>query len=168
MNSFGRDISIVNRAAYGWFARTLAPYGVGPGQQAYLLALQPDECIRQEDLAARLQVDKASVTRAVAALEKLGMLTRSASGRDGRERLLQLTTAGLELRSVIENSARQWLSRLQAGFSPEEWRQLETLVGRLAIVAALAADTADASAAGTTDPSSVTAAAAAPIDSAAR
>lgn len=131
-NRFGRAISLLNRAAGAYFSKTLKPSGLGPGQQAYLLALAPGERINQETLAERLHVDKANVTRALAALEALGYVDRMPSARDGRERLLELSARGSGARAQAEEAASRWARRLQAGFSDGEWRELEALLERAA------------------------------------
>jgi DNA-binding MarR family transcriptional regulator len=129
-NDFGRSISLLNRAAGAYFSKSLKPLGLGPGQQAYLLALEPGECINQDALAERLQVDKANVTRALAALEALACVRRLPSARDGRERLIELTARGLSVRDEAEAVASSWARRLQAGFSDDEWDELEALLSR--------------------------------------
>jgi DNA-binding MarR family transcriptional regulator len=129
-NEFGRAISLLNRTAGAYFSKSLKALGIGPGQQAYLLALEPGECINQEALAKRLSVDKANVARALAALEALGCVKRQPSARDGRERLVELAPRGLKVRAEVEEAASRWIRRLQAGFSDEEWGTLEALLSR--------------------------------------
>jgi DNA-binding MarR family transcriptional regulator len=129
-NEFGRAISLLNRAAGAYFSKRLKPLGLGPGQQAYILALVPGERINQDTLAERLHVDKANVTRALSALDALGYVKRLPSERDGRERLIELSPRGLGARAATEEAAAQWLRRLQAGFGEAEWAALEALLAR--------------------------------------
>ncbi len=135
-NEFGRAISLLNRAAGAYFSKRLKPLGLGPGQQAYILALAKGERINQDTLAERLRVDKANVTRALAALDALGYVKRLPSARDGRERLIELSPRGIDARAKAEETAALWLGRLQAGFSDEEWLALEDLLSRASLNAA--------------------------------
>lgn len=119
--SFGRSISILNRVAGGYFQKKLKPYGLGPGQQAYLLALLPGEEIIQEQLSLRLKVDRANVTRAVKGLEFLGYIKRTRSDEDKRLWMVSLTVKGFEVRTEVENIARKWLETLKSSVTSEQW-----------------------------------------------
>ncbi len=135
-NEFGRAISLLNRAAGAYFSKRLKPLGLGPGQQAYILALAEGERINQDTLAERLHVDKANVSRAIAALDGLGYVKRLPSASDGRERLIELSPRGRDARAKAEESAARWLRLLQAGFGDEEWKTLEALLERASLNAA--------------------------------
>ena len=78
---FGLWISILNRSAGAYFQRELSHWGLGPGQQAYLLALSPGKGTTQEELSRQLKVDKANVSRAVKSLMALGYVERIRSTR---------------------------------------------------------------------------------------
>lgn len=129
---FGQYISLINRAAQGYFYRELKGYNIGPGQQAYLLALFPGEKIPQEELARRLKVDKANVTRAVKALEVQEYIARERHGSDGRSRLISLTPLGIETRREIEEIARLWVEKLKAPLKEEEWAGLNAALEKIA------------------------------------
>lgn len=128
MNQFGHAISVLNRSAAAYFTRTLKPYSIGPGQQAYLLALQPEEQIHQDVLAHRLQVDKANVTRALGSLEKLGLIHREESPEDKRIRLIRLSSQGVIIREEVRAIAQQWIESLQAAVTSDQWDQLVSLL----------------------------------------
>lgn len=129
---FGRAISIINRKALGYFSRRLRPLGLGPGQQAYLLALAPGESVPQEELARRLSVDKANVSRAVRGLEDLGYLRRERSGDDARAVELSLTEGGREAREAAERIAAEWIALLKEPLPSDEWRAAEAALERIA------------------------------------
>ncbi len=131
-NQFGLAISVLNRSAGAYFSRKLKPYGIGPGQQAYLLALEPEEQIPQDVLSRRLQVDKANVTRALAALERLGLIHRTDSPADKRIRLIRLSAKGIKTREEVKKIAGAWIEKLQNSVSEQNW---ETLVDLLVTVA---------------------------------
>lgn len=137
---FGRAISVINRKALGYFTRRLRPLGLGPGQQAYLLALAPGESVPQEELARRLSVDKANVSRAARGLEELGYLRRERSGDDARAVALSLTERGRAARREAERIAAEWLAVLRGALTADEWRAAEAALGRIAAALETRAD----------------------------
>jgi DNA-binding MarR family transcriptional regulator len=131
-NLFGKNISIINRTSQGYFHHKLKRFGIGPGQQAYLLSLLPGEEIRQDELARRLKVDKANVTRAVKGLEGLGMLNKVRNREDARSWIISLTPLGVKTRSEIEVISIEWVNKLKEPLDDEEWTLLEKLLARIA------------------------------------
>ncbi|HKL60155.1 MAG TPA: MarR family transcriptional regulator [Sphaerochaeta sp.] len=129
---FGKHISLINRAAQGYFASRLKAYHIGPGQQAYLLTLLPHESIMQEELARRLHVDKANVTRAIKGLVEQGYVTREQSDIDKRALLITLTEKGVQVRSEVEAIAFAWIQKVRAPLSDEEWNTMEGYLERMA------------------------------------
>ncbi|WP_169730490.1 MarR family winged helix-turn-helix transcriptional regulator [Salinispira pacifica] len=131
--SFGLWISIINRSAQSYFYHKLEPFGLGTGQQAYLLALLPGEEIVQDQLAQRLQIDRANVTRALGSLIKSGYVQRRISPEDRRARLVSLTEKGTEVRREVEGIASQWIETLQKAVSADEWNQSEQTLRKIAL-----------------------------------
>jgi DNA-binding MarR family transcriptional regulator len=129
---FGLYISIINRAAQGYFYHKLKDFDIGPGQQAYLLSIVPGETIVQDELAKRLQVDRANVTRALKGMEKSGYLLRTRSSRDKRAWEITLTDKGIRIRSEIESISKQWIDTLKKPLSDREWVQLEDSLQEIA------------------------------------
>ncbi len=132
-NGFGLWISILNRQASMYFQRELKLYKLGPGQQAYLLALQANEQIAQEELAKRLQVDKANVSRAIKGLEEVGYISRKNSETDARILLVSLSPQGETVKIAVENIARAWIQSLRSRISEEEWQLCESALKKIAL-----------------------------------
>ena len=131
-HSFGKHISIINRAAQGYFTGKLKPFHIGPGQQAYLLALLPNESIMQEDLARRLHVDKANVTRAIQGLVEQGYVKRELSQTDKRAFQISLTTKGEQVRTEVEAIAFAWMQNVRSPLTDDEWTTVEAYMQRIA------------------------------------
>jgi DNA-binding MarR family transcriptional regulator len=87
------------------------------------------------EIAARENVKPPSMTRTVACLEDLGLVTRTASETDGRQVLVDLTDAA---RAVIEADRRQrdaWLAQQLSGLAADEvdlLRRVAPILERLA------------------------------------
>lgn len=130
-NAFGYHLWLLNRLAHTHFSKVLAPLSIGPGQQVYLLAMQEEECIHQDALAHRLEVDKSNVTRAIVALSSQGYVHREKSAEDGRQWLIRLTPKGKKARLEVVQHAQAWVDQLKAPLKDDEWQQLTDLLARV-------------------------------------
>ncbi len=70
-------------------------------------------------LARELAVDPAAVTRLVAGLERIGLVTRENDERDGRRRPVVLTPAGRDLMIEMHARAHEYESVLRAAVDEE-------------------------------------------------
>ena len=70
-------------------------------------------------LARELGVDPAAVTRLVAGLEKLGLVTREEDERDGRRRPVVLTPAGRDFMVRLHGQLHEREDALAASLDPE-------------------------------------------------
>lgn len=132
---FGLWISVLSRSARTYFQRELIPWSIGPGQQAYLLALQPGEKVQQDELSGRLKIDKANVTRAVKGLIALGYLKRERNNDDRRAWMVSFTGKGLEARMAVVEISSRWLDMLSSAVTPDEWRDTEEKLEKIAVMA---------------------------------
>lgn len=84
-------------AAQRYFELLLAelkPSGLDRGFYALMLIAEHDGCLSQQDLAARLQVDKATMVRVLDLLSAKGYVERKDCPSDRRKHLLRLLPAG--------------------------------------------------------------------------
>lgn len=112
-----RLASAVERLGHGLRSlaqRTARAQGLSPLQQQALLALVHRPVGRREvnALAAEFDVTTPTMSDAIGALERKGLLTRS-PGADGRRRLLALTDRGEEVAAELST----WDEPLLAAFS---------------------------------------------------
>lgn len=75
-------------------------------------------------LAAKEGVQPPSMTRVIAALEKLGYVERSAHPTDGRQAIVELSTAGTEYVQATISAREAWLDERLARLSADERRIL--------------------------------------------
>lgn len=129
---FGAAFATLNRAAYLYFSGYLEPYGLRPGQQGYLLVVEPDEEVNQEEIARRHNVDKANAARAVVALERLGYLRRRRAPHDRRNWLVSLTPQGERVRAHVERHMRDWISSLKDAIDSGTWSVVLSAVEAMA------------------------------------
>ena len=76
-------------------------------------------------------LDKMQVSRAVAGLERAGLLTRTVDPEDRRNRILKLTASGRELLRKLVPMVEAREAFLLEALAPEERAQLQSMIGRL-------------------------------------
>ncbi|WP_051909695.1 MarR family transcriptional regulator [Paenirhodobacter enshiensis] len=97
----------------------------------YLLMLQLRDGPRASgDLAVGLRLDHSTVTRQIAALERLGYLIRTPHPEDGRSALLELSALGVLRCSEMQAMRRRGLSKLLCGWTDQEVTAFAGLVAR--------------------------------------
>lgn len=129
---FGAWVSLLYRAARTYFTKALSPYSIGPGQQAYLLVVRPGESVTQQEIADRLSMNKANVTRAVRSLCGAGYFTRTRPARDHRKRSVSLTPEGVRVRSAVERHMIDWVSSIRPDLSEDQWERFVSLLESIA------------------------------------
>jgi len=114
--------------------KTLSPYDLGSTQWYVLWQLATNGPTAQRDLVRILDLERATLSGVVATLVRKGLVDQSASGKDQRQRTLQLTEAGKKLWSELPD-----LHFIQdaafSGIDPADLaiaiRVLQTATGRL-------------------------------------
>ena len=100
--------------------------------------LANNELVSAREVTKRADMDKSMVSRAVARLEKSGLLRRRISKDDGRLEELALTKAGQRLFEEISPLALDYERRLASSLTAEEEADLRRLIDRLLMSNALA------------------------------
>jgi len=112
--------------------RNVAAGNIGPAEFGTLVLCEQNPGLAQFQIAAALDIDKASVVAVVDRLEELGWVVRRRSNQDRRRYGLHLTATGAHQAQVLRQQAQQAESFAHDLFSPAELNQLLTLLGRLA------------------------------------
>lgn len=85
----------------------------------------------QSDLRDMLKIDQAAITRHLKILEQEGFVERERNTENNREVFVQLSAQGHQKLSGCSCNRTQFFSELYAGFSEEEFTQLQAFVKRL-------------------------------------
>jgi DNA-binding MarR family transcriptional regulator len=109
--------------AFGLHRPAQTPCGkpVAIAEAHTLMELSAREPLAQHELAARLCLQKSTVSRLVAQLEERGWITRSRSPQDGRVYLLTLTDIGRTVAADLARAREAKFARVLAAI-PEEQR----------------------------------------------
>jgi MarR family transcriptional regulator, organic hydroperoxide resistance regulator len=116
----------------------LEALGLYRGQPPLLWALAADPGLAHSELAARLHVTPATVSKMVSRMEKLGIVETRDDAEDQRVSRVLLTDAGLALHDQASRVGEQLGAEAFEGFSAEELTVLEgflrKILGNLMVV----------------------------------
>ena len=123
-----KDISRFGRA---YREEKLAPLGITSRHGLYLREIAAAPGISQEQLTARIGINKSNVARQVAAMEEEGYIERRSCGKDKRVLRLYPTEKTLALLPQIHEVMDSWEQMLVESLTPDEQQLLETMLLRL-------------------------------------
>jgi DNA-binding MarR family transcriptional regulator len=111
--------------------RNISTSHVGPAEFGALVLCEQNPGMAQFQIAAALDIDKASVVAIVDRLEELGWLLRRRSNHDRRRYGLYLTPEGARQTQVLRSQAAEAEAFAHDIFSQDEFTQLLGLLARL-------------------------------------
>jgi len=131
--AMGRWVSIIFRNAMVVMGRRLAPLGVGRGQFLHLAEMfsHPDG-LGQDALSERLLIDKGTTARALAELERRGLVLRERNPDDRRGKIVRLTGRAYAMRDEFFAALWSVSDDLSNGFTPAEREQALDFMRRMA------------------------------------
>lgn len=118
--SLGRVLSRLYRQTQMWMDRAFEPLGLGRGLYQYLVEVARSPEANQMELAEKLALDGASVTRGIGRLEKLGYVERRRDALDRRMWRISLSPKGKEVLPRLEEEFQRWNRAASLGASEEE------------------------------------------------
>lgn len=122
------------------FSRIYAEkYGIGIPEWRVIATLGEYEVVTARDVSSSTAMHKTKVSRAVAALEKRGFVTRDKNPDDMREQALKLTAAGIAVYEDIIPKALAYSQELQDALTHEQQALMNDIFDRL-LQAALESD----------------------------
>ena len=133
----GELYSVINGVASTAVARRLQKNFRNAGleitieQWSILYHLWKEDGLSQQELCTRTFRDKASITRLIDNIEKLGLVERIASKDDRRVNLVYLTDAAKPLQEAPYNLANQTMNEALQGISKEEIEIVKSVFQRV-------------------------------------
>jgi DNA-binding MarR family transcriptional regulator len=113
------------------------PFDLAVTEWRVMAALGRFAPLTASEVGQRIVMDKVAVSRAVARLEKRGLVERTADRADRRRAPLKLSARGRAVHARIVPLALEYEARLRQALTPEERRQFDALSDRLFIHAQL-------------------------------
>lgn len=107
-------------AQRSYLGRHLAEIGLGAGQPKLLTYLVNHGPCSQKALADYFEIDPAAVCRMLDAMERNGLIVRTAAKHDRRSGLIELTDAGRQAQSAWQVRCDALQQQMLRGFTEEE------------------------------------------------
>ena len=118
------------RATHTRTAELLASVGLTPALFALLNVIGARAGAIQQELGSALGIDRSTMVSLIDQLESAGLATRRPSATDRRAREIAITTKGRRLLQRARALINQVEDEVLAGLTPEERRDLLTLLRR--------------------------------------
>ncbi|TFY99845.1 MarR family winged helix-turn-helix transcriptional regulator [Ramlibacter rhizophilus] len=128
---FFKLVRVVNLTARPFHESVGKQHDLSLNEWRTMVVLASHPGVTATDVAECTGLDKMSVSRAVAALEKHGRLQRETDPRDQRRNLLKLNAQGMRLFRRIGATAKQREAQLFAGVSARELDMLGATLDKL-------------------------------------
>lgn len=104
------------------------PYGLTPSQ-AFMLRVVLDKApLLQSELAKEMNISRPTTTRALDGLERLAMIKRATSEKDGREQEIHPTKKAIDMKGAINEASGAVTKRLKKVLGTNHF---EEIVGQL-------------------------------------
>jgi DNA-binding MarR family transcriptional regulator len=129
--AIGAHIGRARRTIVEAIDQELAPLDISHAQWIVVMLLGDGAAATAAELCKILIYDPGAMTRLLDRLEKKGVLRRARIKGDRRAVRLELTAEGAKLYPRIVEALVQVFNRLLRGFSANEVRQFEQLLGRM-------------------------------------
>lgn len=121
----------VSRASKSETERRLSGYGVHAGQQFVLECLWAEDGLTPSEIAKRIGVEAATLTRALRRMEAAGLVHREPDEQDRRRIRTWLTERGRRLRQPVTEAMDQLQRDAVALLTDRETAQLAELLTRM-------------------------------------
>lgn len=113
-------VSMIYRCGQGRLAKQLGPLGIGKGQMCFLMRLSRADGLSQDELSSALFFDKSATARALAHLERNGLVERRPDHKDGRVNRVYITEKARRLKPALRKIRNEWNETLFEGFTKQE------------------------------------------------
>lgn len=129
--SLGYRISRLHWAKSGLVERWLGHTGVSQGQVPYIAELFDEDELSQDELAARVRVNRAATARALKTLEDKGFVKRRENPDNRRQKLVSLTSKAWAMKDEFLDVIARMNMTLFAGFSDNERARMLSYMDRV-------------------------------------
>lgn len=118
--AMGRRINLLFRLTMMHVRSEMKSLGIGAGDYAFLILLFMKEGVSQDELSQLMRVDKSYTARALAKLEKTGMVRRETDPDEHRIKRVFLTQKTRDLEPEIFQIIKNWNEVLVRDIDPAE------------------------------------------------
>ena len=130
MGTFMRKMNVVSRCESIYRMEKLDEDLTGI-YHSYILVICRKPGMTQDWLAKYLCVNKSSVTRHLAILEKKGYIERQVCKEDKREQLVYPTRKMLDIRARVSEITKEWNALISEGITEEEMEVFNNILQKM-------------------------------------
>lgn len=122
----------LSRLSTLFVGREMGRIGFGQGQFFLLSELYAEEGLSQDELSRRVGVNKSNTSRALAKLEKYGLVSRKGDPGNHKVKKIYLELKAVEIQKEFRSIQNQWNTTLLNGFSEKEKGRLLSSLKKMA------------------------------------
>ncbi|WFB35843.1 MarR family transcriptional regulator [Kiritimatiellota bacterium B12222] len=131
METLGSIFTDTSRLHHRYHHRIFESFNLHRGQSRLFDKLEQSDGISQRELAQRMNIAPATLTRMVQNMEKNGYVSRQTDPQDQRITRIHLTAKGIETRKRIRKKMRAVDRKIFKHFSQAEKEHLEEMLMRI-------------------------------------
>jgi len=113
-------VCFISRLSTRFVGGEMTRMGFGSGHFFLISELYAEEGLSQDELSRRVGVDKSNTSRALAKLEKYGLIRRESDPDNHKVKKVFLEPKAREIRKMFRTIQNQWNTDLLKGFSEQE------------------------------------------------
>lgn len=121
----------ISRLSMLFVGREMSRLGFGPGQFFLLAELYRNEGLSQDELSRRVGVDKANTSRALAKLEKYGLIRREGDSSNHRVKKIYLEPKARDIKEAFITIQQKWNAELLNDLPEEKQAELLSHVKKM-------------------------------------
>lgn len=130
MPVFMKSLNVISRCQSIYRAKKLEA-DIGHCHPSLILAICRAPGRSQDELAKDICLNKSNVTRALAQLENLGYVERTANPSDKRQTLVEPTEKLLSVLPKVRKVTAEWNNIISSGISEEEMAVFHSVITRM-------------------------------------
>lgn len=110
------------------------PFGLTPSQAFMLRVVLARPGLLQSELAHALSISRSTATRTLDGLQRLGLLERKPTGRDGRESAIEPTEAAISMHEALNAASAEVTRRLKKAISAAQFDDVVSKVKKVRVI----------------------------------
>ena len=126
-----KTLNNISRCQAVFRKRTIAAEDLCPNHYAFVSVICHEPGRSQDEIAREICLDKSTVARTLAHLEKNGYITRVPNEKDRRQYLVYPTEKMSDIHPKVQRANREWNLRLTEDISPEELEVFHRVLSRM-------------------------------------
>jgi DNA-binding MarR family transcriptional regulator len=129
--SVGKKVNILFRLSMMYIRNEMKKMGCGAGDYPFLAMLFFEEGVSQDRLSKLMRVDKSYTARAIAKLEKMGMVERRPDPAEHRKKRVFLSQKSRDMEERFFAMLKNWHSTLVKDIDPDQLAVIQAGMDRM-------------------------------------